>query len=166
MRRATVPPIVVLGRPLTLRDVTAIANGVCRVELDEDARTRVATSRAELLADVAAGHTIYGVNTGFGALSDTKIAPEHARELQKNLLRSHAMGVGPELGAPVVRALLGLRAHTLAFGACGVSPQVIDGLIALLHAGITPIVPSQGSVGASGDLAPLAHLALPLVGEG
>ncbi len=157
---------VVLGRNLTLHDVAAIADGRCTATLDEAARTGLSRTRAQLEADLAAGATIYGVNTGFGALSETKIAADKTAELQRNLLRSHAMGVGPHLAAPIVRALLGLRAHTLALGASGVSPGLVDALLALLEHDVTPIVPEQGSVGASGDLAPLAHLALPLIGEG
>jgi histidine ammonia-lyase len=158
--------LVVLGRPLVLRDVAEIATGLCRLTLDPDARSRLAATRAELIADLEEGRTIYGVNTGFGALSETRIPAERAAELQRNLLRSHAVGVGPLLSRSIVRALLGLRAHTLSLGASGCSPELLDALMALHAADVVPIVPSQGSVGASGDLAPLAHLALPLIGEG
>jgi histidine ammonia-lyase len=109
---------------------------------------------------------IYGVNTGFGLLSDVRIARDKLAELQVNLLRSHACGVGNPLSEPEVRAALLLRANTLVQGASGVSPQLIKSLLALLNKGVTPWVPEQGSVGASGDLAPLAHLALVLIGEG
>src|SRR5690606_24807934 len=115
---------------------------------------------------LAEGRTIYGVNTGFGALSDTPIPGDKLAELQRNLLRSHAVGVGEPLPDDVVRALLALRAHTLALGHSAVSPGLLGQLLGLLHAGVVPVVPRQGSVGASGDLAPLAHLALPLIGEG
>jgi histidine ammonia-lyase len=157
---------VVLGRPLSLRDVASVADGATSVRLDARARQRLAQTRDTLEADLAAGQVIYGVNTGFGALSETRIPADKTEDLQRNLLRSHAMGVGPELDEPVVRALLALRAHTLALGASGVSPGLLDALVALLHNDVTPVVPAQGSVGASGDLAPLAHLALPLIGEG
>jgi histidine ammonia-lyase len=160
------PETVVVGRPLTLRDVALVADGAASVQLDPDARAGIAATRQTLERDLANGRTIYGVNTGFGALSETRVADDKTEELQRNLLRSHAMGVGPELDAPVVRALLALRAHTLALGACGVSPELLDALLALLRHDVTPVVPCQGSVGASGDLAPLAHLALPLIGEG
>ncbi len=157
---------VTLGRSLSLLDVHALAHRRALPSIDEGARARIAQARAELERELAAGRTIYGVNTGFGALSDTRIEPEHLRQLQLNLVRSHAMGVGTPLPAPAVRAILALRAHTLALGASGVRPEVVDGLAQLLRADVVPVVPAQGSVGASGDLAPLAHVALVLVGEG
>lgn len=159
---------IVIGQPLEIADVVAVARDATahRVVMDDDARTRLHNTRRELEADVAAGKTIYGVNTGFGALSDTRIDNEHLQDLQKNLLRSHAVGVGAPLSAPIVRTLLLLRAHTLALGASGVSVGLVDDLLGMLAARIVPVVPRKGSVGASGDLAPLAHLALPLIGEG
>lgn len=157
---------LLLGRTVQLQDVFDVAQRRARVSLDGEVRQGLQRARDELLADLAAGQTIYGVNTGFGALSDTCVAPEQLEDLQRNLLRSHACGVGPQLPAEVVRVLLMLRAHTLALGASGASPQVVDGVLALLEADVLPVVPAQGSVGASGDLAPLAHLALPLIGEG
>lgn len=160
------PAIVTLGRHLDLGQVVRIARGQARVELDPDARQRLAATRAQLERGIAAGRTIYGVNTGFGALSDTHIAADKLVDLQRNLLRSHAVGVGEPLAEDVVRALLALRAHTLALGHSGVTPGLVDQLVAMLQAGVVPVVPRQGSVGASGDLAPLAHLALPLIGEG
>lgn len=159
---------IVIGQPLKIADVVAVAHAAPTpsITIADDARMRLTQTRHELETDVAAGQTIYGVNTGFGALSDTCIAPEQLGELQNNLLRSHAVGVGEPLSAPIVRTLLLLRAHTLAMGASGVSPSLVDGLVAMLAAGVVPVVPQKGSVGASGDLAPLAHLALPLIGEG
>ncbi len=157
---------LVLGRSFTLADVFDVAHRRVQVSLDPDVRQGLTAARAELLADVAAGHVIYGVNTGFGALSNTTVPNDQLEALQLNLLRSHACGVGPLLPAPIVRTLLALRAHTLALGASGASPEVIDQILALLEHDILPAVPAQGSVGASGDLAPLAHLALPLIGEG
>src|SRR5690606_37195613 len=115
---------------------------------------------------IAEGRPVYGVSTGFGALADVAISPEDRAALQVNLLRSHAAGVGPPLPDDVVRAALLLRAQALARGYSGVRPIVVERLIDLLNARIHPVVPEQGSVGASGDLAPLAHLALPLIGEG
>ena len=115
---------------------------------------------------VAAGEIVYGVTTGFGDLATTFIPPADAGRLQENLLMSHAAGVGPPLPREVVRAMLLLRANTLALGHSGCRPEVVDRLLAFLAAGIHPVVPEQGSVGASGDLAPLAHLALPLIGRG
>lgn len=157
---------VAIGRSLSLASVHAVACEGARVGFEESARRSLAAARTELLDDLAEGHAIYGVNTGFGALSNVRIPPDRLAELQRNLLRSHAVGVGPLLEAEVVRALLMLRAHTLALGASGVSVELVDHILALLDRDVIPVVPSQGSVGASGDLAPLAHLALPLIGEG
>ena len=157
---------VVIGRTISLSDVRAVASAHAQVTLDPGVAEALGRSRQELLADVAEGQTIYGVNTGFGALSDRPIPTDKLEDLQRNLLRSHACGVGPELPPEVVRALLMLRAHTLSLGASGASPELVDAILALLREDVLPVVPAQGSVGASGDLAPLAHLALPLIGEG
>lgn len=159
---------IVIGQPLQIADVVAFARDAAAhpVKLAGPARERLQHTRDQLEADLAGGATIYGVNTGFGALSDTRIATDQLAELQNNLLRSHAVGVGAPLPPAVVRTLLLLRAHTLAMGASGVTPQLVDHVLAVLAAGVVPFVPRKGSVGASGDLAPLAHLALPLIGEG
>lgn len=161
---------IALGRPLSLLDVARLARTHAAIALDPSARTRVAAIRgaleSELGPGLGSGRTIYGINTGFGALSDTRIPADKTAALQLNLLRSHAMGVGAPLPEATVRAILALRAHTLALGASGVRPDVLDALVAMLERRVTPVVPSQGSVGASGDLAPLAHVALVLVGEG
>ncbi len=157
---------VMVGQPIEIADVHNVARGGLFAQLDAAARTELARTRRHLEAAIANGATIYGVNTGFGALSDRRVALEELQALQCNLLRSHAVGVGPRLPRDVVRALLLLRAHTLAMGASGVSPALADFLLSLLRADLTPVVPSQGSVGASGDLAPLAHLALVVIGEG
>lgn len=160
------PPPVVIGRTLELRSVHAVARHHAAAALAPEARASLQQTRTHLEAALARGETIYGVNTGFGALSDTRIAADELGVLQQNLLRSHAVGVGPPLSGEIVRALLLLRAHTLALGASGVSPALAEFLLTLLTADIRPVVPCQGSVGASGDLAPLAHLALALIGEG
>ena len=123
-------------------------------------------ARAVVERLVAAGEVVYGITTGFGDLAGTYIPPADARQLQENLLMSHAVGVGAPLPRDVVRAMLLLRANTLALGHSGCRPVLVDRLLAFLEAGIHPVVPAQGSVGASGDLAPLAHLALPLIGRG
>ena len=123
-------------------------------------------ARAVVERLVAAGEVVYGITTGFGDLATTFIPPADARRLQENLLVSHAVGVGPALPRDVVRAMLLLRANTLALGHSGCRPLLVDRLLRLLELGIHPVVPAQGSVGASGDLAPLAHLALPLIGRG
>jgi histidine ammonia-lyase len=160
------PEPVVIGRTLELHHVHAVARQHAAVSLAPAARASLQQTRTHLETALARGETIYGVNTGFGALSDTRIAAGELGLLQQNLLRSHAVGVGPALSGEIVRALLLLRAHTLAMGASGVTPSLPEFLLELLARDIRPIVPSQGSVGASGDLAPLAHLALALIGEG
>jgi histidine ammonia-lyase len=124
------------------------------------------TSRAVIERLVAEGATVYGVTTGFGDLANVRIEPAQTAELQRNLVRSHAAGVGEPLPVEVVRAMLLLRANTLAIGLSGVRPELPELLCAMLNAGVHPIIPSRGSVGASGDLAPLAHLALVVIGEG
>ena len=123
-------------------------------------------SRAVVERLVAEGRTAYGVTTGFGDLADVRIEPAQTAELQRNLVRSHAAGVGEPLPAEVVRAMLLLRANALAVGLSGVRPEVVELLIGMLNHQVHPVVPSRGSVGASGDLAPLAHLALVVIGEG
>jgi histidine ammonia-lyase len=137
-----------------------------RAEIPVSARERMAASRAviERLADSDAA--AYGVNTGFGKLATTRISHDEIRHLQLNLVRSHACGVGEPLGAPATRAMLALRANALAKGFSGVRPVVPETLLAMLNRNVLPLIPSQGSVGASGDLAPLAHLALAAIGEG
>ncbi len=159
-------PIVLTGATLTIADVEAVARHGAAVTLDPDARARVQEAREVIERLVAGGQVVYGVTTGFGDLATTFIDPADARRLQENLLMSHAAGVGTPFPAEVVRAMLLLRANTLALGHSGCRPLVIDRLLEMLAAGIHPIVPEQGSLGASGDLAPLAHLALPLIGRG
>ena len=154
------------GRGLTLEQVEAVARRDARVSLAPAARDRMAITREKIEARVAAGEVIYGVNTGFGRLADVHIPAEQLAQLQKNLLRSHACGVGEPFPEDVVRAMLLLRANVLAGGYAGARPLVAERLIDLLNARVHPVVPCQGSVGASGDLAPLAHLALVLIGEG
>ncbi len=158
--------LVIDGRSLDLEDVEAVARAGVRVSLAEEARQRVAASRAVVDEILSSGAVVYGVNTGFGKLAELRVPADQLRRLQLNLLRSHACGVGEPFPERVVRAMLLLRANVLASGYAGCRPVVIDRLLELLNAGVHPVVPSRGSVGASGDLAPLAHLALPLVGEG
>ncbi|MFC7689345.1 histidine ammonia-lyase [Paeniroseomonas aquatica] len=134
--------------------------------LPADWRGPVEASAAALAARMATGEAIYGVNTGFGKLAGTRIPAEKLAQLQLNLVRSHAAGVGPLLPRPVVRLILALKALSLARGASGVAPATVEALLALLAADVLPAIPARGSVGASGDLAPLAHLALVLIGEG
>ena len=157
---------VMVGRRIDIDEVYRVARQGEHAVLSESAESELSSTRAMLERSLAEGATIYGVNTGFGALSSRRIPSDKLQDLQRNLLRSHAVGVGARLGDDVVRVLLMLRAHTLALGASGVRPLVPQRLLDLLRAGVIPVVPCQGSVGASGDLAPLAHLALPLIGEG
>src|SRR5437870_761777 len=154
------------GASLTIDHLVAVAYDVDRVQLTESARRRVHAARA--VVDEFAHHDepTYGINTGFGSFAETKIPADSLNILQVNLLRSHAAGVGDPLPAPVVRATMLLRANVLAKGFSGIRVETLDLLIELLNRGIHPLVPSRGSVGASGDLAPLAHLALVLIGEG
>ncbi len=159
-------PLPISGRDLALDDVVAVARGRAAVALDPGAADRMRASRDVVDRIVAAGSTAYGVTTGFGDLADVRIEPERTAELQRNLVRSHAAGVGPPLADEVVRAMLLLRANTLAVGLSGCRVDVAELLLGMLNASIHPVIPSRGSVGASGDLAPLAHLALVLIGEG
>jgi histidine ammonia-lyase len=160
------PPIVLTGANLTVADVEAVARHGAEAALDVHARERMQEARDVIDSLVAEGAVVYGVTTGFGALASARIAPADTERLQENLLMSHAAGVGAALPREVVRAMLLLRANTLALGHSGCRPLVVDRLLDLLRLGVHPVVPEQGSVGASGDLAPLAHLALPLIGRG
>ncbi|MCC6317764.1 MAG: histidine ammonia-lyase [Gemmatimonadaceae bacterium] len=158
--------IVIDGESLDLRDVVAVARERASVGLHDSARERLARVRRIVDDIVARNEPVYGVNTGFGKLSDIAIPPGRLAELQTNLVRSHAAGVGAPLPEDEARAVMLLRANVLAKGRSGIRPEVVDLLLALLNAGLYPPIPEQGSVGASGDLAPLAHLALALLGEG
>src|SRR6185436_2520216 len=158
--------ILLDGNSLTLDQIAAVADDFVEVGLAPDAARRVDAARA-VVADKARGdEAVYGINTGFGALAETAIPRDALGTLQLNLLRSHAAGVDAPLPVRVVRATMALRANVLAKGFSGVRVDTLEALIALLNRGVHPSVPSRGSVGASGDLAPLAHLALVLVGEG
>jgi histidine ammonia-lyase len=156
---------VAVGEALTLGDVTAVAAGE-DVSFPASARERVDAARAVVDQAVASGEVVYGVTTGFGALANVRVDPERASELQHGIIRSHATAVGPHLSLGEARAMLLLRAHVLALGHSGVRPELVDLMVAMLNAGVIPAVPEQGSLGASGDLAPLANLALPLIGAG
>lgn len=158
--------VVLDGHHLSLEDVHDVAHQRALVRVSDAVRDRMERAR-KLVDDIAAGDApAYGINTGFGALAEVRISKSDVRALQENLIRSHAVGVGEPLPAPAARALLLLRANTLAVGHSGCRPKVLEHLVALLNAGVAPYVPSRGSVGASGDLAPLAHTALLLLGEG
>jgi histidine ammonia-lyase len=154
------------GNSLRWQDVVAVARSGERVQLSADSRARMLVSRKIVEDHVSAGDVVYGVTTGFGKFAQIAIAPDRRTELQRNLVRSHAAGVGEPFGVEVVRAMLLLRANALAKGFSGVRPALVETLLELLNKNVLPVIPQIGSLGASGDLAPLAHLALVLIGEG
>src|SRR5690349_17486496 len=158
--------ILLDGSSLTIEQLIAIADDGETVGLAPEAAARVRASRAVVDRKAHAVEPAYGINTGFGSFAEVKIAADALDTLQVNLLRSHAAGVGDPLPPRAVRATMALRANVLAKGFSGIRVETLEALIAMLNAGVHPIVPSRGSVGASGDLAPLAHLALVLIGEG
>ena len=158
--------ILLDGESLTIADVCAVARGAAEVALDPAAIERMAHSRAVVERLAAGEDPIYGVNTGVGRLADVRVPPAELEQLQRNVVRSHAAGCGEPLSRAEVRAMMLIRANVLAKGLSGIRPGVAQRLCDMLNRGVTPVVPSQGSVGASGDLAPLAHIALVLIGEG
>jgi histidine ammonia-lyase len=160
-------PCTLDGRSLTVEEVVRVARDPrAPVTVDPAARDRLRDSRRAIERAIAGGQTIYGINTGFGKLANVRVPADQLDRLQANLIRSHAAGVGDPLPSDVVRALMLLRANVLLRPTSGVRPELVDALVAMLAAGLIPRVPEQGSVGASGDLAPLSHVALALMGEG
>ena len=158
--------ILLTGHDLTFPQLYSVAFHHEKVSLSPEAVVRMNASRAIVDNLVASGKTAYGINTGFGKLASVRISTEQVRQLQINLVRSHACGVGTPLSEPETRSMMLLRANALAKGLSGTRPVVVETLVSMLNAGVHPIIPSQGSVGASGDLAPLAHLAQVVIGEG
>lgn len=158
--------VVVTGDAISLSDVEAVAQDRASIALGETARSRLQAAHAALGATMAEGQVMYGVNTGFGSLARQRVSQDQLLQIQRNLVRSHAAGVGEPLPETLVRAMLFVLVASLARGFSGVRPELALRLVALLNAGVTPVVPGTGSVGASGDLAPLAHAALVLIGEG
>src|SRR5438445_2692952 len=154
------------GQPLSLNDIAAVALHDEPVHIANAARPRIQASRQVIEEISTRDIPIYGVNTGFGRLADVRVAPDELRQLQVNLVRSHACGIGNPLSEPEVRAMMLLRANVLALGLSGIRCEIIEILCEMLNRRVCPVVPEKGSVGASGDLAPLAHLALSLIGEG
>jgi histidine ammonia-lyase len=156
------------GNSLTIEDVVAVAAtpGLHRFELVPEAYRRVVRARQAVEDFVARGQVVYGITTGFGAFCHRFIDPDQTAQLQRNIVMSHAVGVGRPLETPVVRAMMLIRANTLAKGHSGCRPEVIELLLRMLERGVHPVIPRQGSLGASGDLAPLAHMALVLIGLG
>jgi histidine ammonia-lyase len=159
-------PLELTGSPVSIDDVEAVACHGRPVTIAEVVHDKVAASRAVIDVHAAGASAIYGVNTGFGSLSRQRIDPEGIRDVQRNLIRSHAAGVGDPLPAHIVRGMMLILAASLSRGHSGVRPVVIERIVDLLNHDITPVIPSRGSVGASGDLAPLAHMVLVLIGEG
>lgn len=161
------PPLTLTGQSLSLADVVAVARDpAATLQLDPGALGRLGESRRLVDQAVARGGAIYGINTGFGKLANVRVAPDKLEQLQVNLIRSHAAGMGDPLPPDVVRAAMLLRANVLLRPTSGVRPGLVEALVALFNAAIIPVVPEQGSVGASGDLAPLSHIAMALIGEG
>lgn len=158
--------IMIDGSPLTCAQVVGVARHAHQVALSAEARRHIEASREIVDGVVAREEVVYGVNTGFGSMSRVRIPPEQVRQVQRNLIRSHAAGIGEALPGEIVRATMLIMAASLSRGHSGVRPVVVETLIAMLNAGVTPRVPSRGSVGASGDLAPLSHIAHVLIGEG
>ncbi|MBC7385728.1 MAG: histidine ammonia-lyase [Cryobacterium sp.] len=165
MKKA-VRPFVIGSRPIELETIREVALHGAMVSLAPSARKKINIAYRYLAGRAKSGETIYGVNTGFGLLSNVRIPEKDLEELQYNLLRSHAVGTGNPISIPQSRAMVLLRAVNLSAGHSGVRVELVEQLIALLNADVTPWIPEQGSVGASGDLAPLSHLALVLIGEG
>ncbi|MFZ0614334.1 MAG: histidine ammonia-lyase [Desulfobacterales bacterium] len=159
-------PLQIGNEALTLTDLAAVARKGRRIDLGAGAAARIDAARRLIDRWVAEGRTIYGVTTGFGALSDVAISRQDTRRLQKNILMSHAAGVGAPFDEETVRAVMLLRIQDMARGHSGIRLETVRHLVALLNGGVCPVVPEKGSVGASGDLAPLAHLALVLLGKG
>ena len=154
------------GQALTLTDIAAVALNGEAVKISALAQPRILASRKVVEEIIARDAVVYGVTTGFGKLSDVRIPRDALNELQLNLVRSHACGIGKPLSEPEVRAMMLLRANVLTLGFSGIRLEIIEMLCEMLNQGLHPVVPEKGSVGASGDLAPLAHLAMSLLGEG
>ena len=159
-------PIELSPAGLSAGGVVAIARHDEPLRLGTESRAAIEASAAVIDRILAGGESVYGVTTGFGSLANTPIPPSRSAELQVALVRSHAAGMGPLIEREVVRAMMALRARSLAMGFSGVRPEVVEAIIAILNAGLTPAVPEHGSLGASGDLAPLAHCAMCVIGEG
>ncbi|MCH2534281.1 MAG: aromatic amino acid ammonia-lyase, partial [Bdellovibrionales bacterium] len=154
------------GYDITMNCVWDVAYKNQKVEIADSAKEKIIESREYIEGRVKNGDVIYGVNTGFGAFSDVKISEEELIQLQKNLIRSHCVGVGEPFTKEQTRAIMLLRANALVRGHSGIRVEVIEKILEFLNNDLIPVIPQQGSVGASGDLAPLSHLALALIGEG
>ena len=166
MAKAQNHPVVLDGSALSIADLTRVARGKANVTLSETASATMKTSRTRVEEIAASTEPVYGINTGFGSLSQVRIDEDGLHTLQRNIVRSHSAGVGDPLPREVVRAMMLVLAASLARGYSGVRPVVVEQLLYMLNEDLVPVIPSRGSVGASGDLAPLAHLAMSLIGEG
>ena len=153
------------GKSLTIQDVARVAINHEEVSISDDGMHRILTSRGNLEKILAAGSSVYGINTGFGSLMDKKISRDDLSDLQLNLVRSHSAGAGDPLSAEYVRGMMLIRCNTLSRGFSGVTADMIEHLVSMLNHDVVPIVPRYGSLGASGDLAPLAHVGLAMIGE-
>ncbi|RLZ09235.1 histidine ammonia-lyase [Faecalibacter macacae] len=151
---------------ISFEDFKAIQAGIKKANLSEESKSQILKSKENVAKIVASGQTVYGINTGFGPLCDTKISEEETRQLQHNLLISHAVGVGNPIKKEISKTMLLAKAHALSKGFSGVTLEVVERILLMVEKDIIPAVPEKGSVGASGDLAPLSHLFLPLIGEG
>ena len=158
--------VLIDGETLDYSDVIALSQGRKKAVFSDPARSKVQLARETVLGIINRGETAYGINTGFGSLSKVGISSENLQQLQTNLIRSHACGIGEDMHPEDVLAMMVIRANSLAKGHSGVRPMVVDLLLSCIHSGIAPQIPRIGSLGASGDLAPLAHLAMGLMGEG
>ena len=154
------------GNTLSPAEVYAVASENIEIKLSEDSWNRIVKSRKVVEDILESGDVVYGINTGFGSLVDTNISNEHLQDLQLNLIRSHATGLGDPMSRPAVKAMMVARINSFAKGFSGVHPNVVQQLIDYVNHGVTPYIPRIGSLGASGDLAPLSHMALTLIGEG
>ena len=158
--------IVLDGTTLNINDICAVIDGKPTISISESAMEKMKLSRSIVERIISNKEIVYGINTGFGALAEVEIDEEELSQLQYNLIRSHACGTGELMTVGLTRAMMLIRANSLAKGHSGVQPRLVEGLVDFLNLEITPCVPEIGSLGASGDLAPLSHMALPLIGEG
>ena len=158
--------IIINGKDLTIEDVVKVARCHAEVEISKDAKEKIIASRKLVDKFVEEERVIYGITTGFGKFSEVHISKDMTKNLQKNLIMSHSCGVGELFNEDIVRAIILLRANSLSKGYSGARLETIETLVAMLNKGVTPCIPEKGSLGASGDLAPLAHMVLPMLGLG
>ena len=158
--------IILDGKSMTLEDIMSIGSMSTKIVISKSARKKMADSRDHVESILKNDESVYGINTGFGSLSNVKIPPSQLQQLQRNLILSHACGIGPNMNPVTSLRMLAIRANSLAVGVSGIRPEVVDTMLDLVNSGYAPTIPSVGSLGASGDLAPLAHMAMALIGEG